>query len=1327
MKTISFLLLTVFCLTTLLFFNNATFAQNSPQWHLPDGAIARLGKGSTGDIAYFPDGSRFAMASSLGIWIYDAYTHAELALFTGIGVDAIALSPDGNTIASANDDDTVGLWDVATGQQKFILRGHRGYLQCIAFSPDGLTIASGSEDYDVSECEVRLWDVATGQQKAVFIYGVDPPRFELDQITSVTFSPDSRLIATGHDGPAAVIRDAITGERKHTLDPDPRRGGGYVWDIAYSPDGNTLAGSTGFREGTMALWDVTTGERKAIFGGNTGLVWDIAYSPDGRTIVSASDSVRLWDATTGQEQATFIGYTGGVNKVSFSPDGRTIISSNSDNTVRLWDVGTSTPLNTLTGYTSSVYSVAFSPDGTTLASGSWDDTVRLWDVGTSTPLNTLTGHTHSVRSVAFSPDGRTLASGSWDNTVRLWDATTGVHLNTLTGHIDWVDSVAFSPDGSTIASGSWDDTVRLWDATTGAHLNTLTGHTGEVGNVAFSPDGSTIASGSWDDTVRLWDATTGAHLNTLIGHTDRVYSVAFSPDGSTIASGSWDDTVRLWDATTGAHLNTLIGHTDRVYSVAFSPDGRRLASASGVEDRSVRQWDAVSGQLLNTFIGHASYVRSVSYSPNGSTLASGSWDGTVLLWQLTPTTIPITFTPDSVPDQTFTVGTPVSLTLPSATGGTAPYTYTLSPIPAGLQFDTATQLLSGTPTTEGTTTLTYTATDATGASAALNFTINVSMTPLFWMYWVSDGGIRRAINDGTNLQTLVASGGCFSRYIALDVGNGKLYWTDNSANKIQRANLDGSNVEDVIIGLNHPTDLALDVTARKMYWIDWERSTIQRANLDGSNVEVLVTHVFNPRGIALDVASGKMYWTTGGLGKIQRANLDGTNVEDLVTTRLDHPTAITVDVAGGKMYWAMNTITVGDDDGVIQRANLDGSNVEDLVSGLDSTPGLALDIAGGKMYWTDISIYPHVIWRANLDGSNVEDVITPIRRPCDLALGISVSPPTPPLISFTPPTIADQTFTVGTSVSLTLPIATGGTPPYAYSIAPPPPAGLVFNTATRLLSGTPTTVMQQTRFTYTAADATGAAASLTFNIEVTGAGRNPLDVNGNGQVNVIDLVLVAAAYGEQGAGLPADVNADGVVNIQDLIAVAAAIDASGAALPQAVEAALLIAAAEVENIEAIGEAPRRFSTSAQPFSTDVVYSNVADALADVRALGTGDVQFEKWLPLLEELLQVLTEMKTIPETTALLPNYPNPFNPETWIPYQLSTSAEVTLSIYSIEGRLVRTLDVGHQLAGVYQSRGRAASWDGRNNYGEHVASGLYFYTLTAGDFTATRRLLIAK
>ena len=240
-------------------------------------------------------------------------------------------------------------------------------------------------------------------------------------------------------------------------------------------------------------------------------------------------------------------------------------------------------------------------------------------------------------------------------------------------------------------------------------------------------------------------------------------------------------------------------------------------------------------------------------------------------------------------------------------------------------------------------------------------------------------------------------------------------------------------------------------------------------------------------------------------------------------------------------------------------------------------------------------------------------------------------------------------------------------------------------------------------------------------------GPDPLDVNGNGQVNVLDLVLVAAAYGTRATGHPADVNADGIVNIQDLIAVAAGIDASGAALPQAVKDALVAAAAEVEAIEAIAEAPKSFNTAEQGGAAGIVYHNVAAALADVKHLATSDAHLGKFVPLLEELLQILAEMRAIPETTALLPNYPNPFNPETWIPYQLSESADVTLHIHAVNSTLVRTLSLGHQPAGIYRSRNRAAYWDGKNASGESVASGVYFYTLTAGEFTATRKLLIRK
>ena len=236
-----------------------------------------------------------------------------------------------------------------------------------------------------------------------------------------------------------------------------------------------------------------------------------------------------------------------------------------------------------------------------------------------------------------------------------------------------------------------------------------------------------------------------------------------------------------------------------------------------------------------------------------------------------------------------------------------------------------------------------------------------------------------------------------------------------------------------------------------------------------------------------------------------------------------------------------------------------------------------------------------------------------------------------------------------------------------------------------------------------------------------------LDVNRDGRVDVLDLVLVAVFYGTRGIGLPADVNADGIVNVQDFAAVAAGVDAADASALQAIEEVLLAAIAQAGDLEKAAEAPMRFNTPPEARSLSIAYENVTEAFIETRRVAVTDVRLAETVALLETLLVLLAEMCAIPETTALLPNYPNPFNPETWIPYHLATDADVTLTIYDIRGSVVRELTLGHQSAGVYESRGRAAYWDGRNQLGESVASGVYFYTLTAGKFTATRKLLIAK
>ena len=201
------------------------------------------------------------------------------------------------------------------------------------------------------------------------------------------------------------------------------------------------------------------------------------------------------------------------------------------------------------------------------------------------------------------------------------------------------------------------------------------------------------------------------------------------------------------------------------------------------------------------------------------------------------------------------------------------------------------------------------------------------------------------------------------------------------------------------------------------------------------------------------------------------------------------------------------------------------------------------------------------------------------------------------------------------------------------------------------------------------------------------------DVNRDGQVSVLDLILISRQLGKRvSAGSPVDLNSDGVVSILDLILAAQSLGKTTAPAAPAIEAA--------------GMDPAMIETW----------------IAQARLEDDGSLAFKQGIESLQNLLASL-----IPEETALLANYPNPFNPETWIPYQLAEPAEVTLTIYDMNGKMVRHLAVGHQAAGMYRNRSRAVYWDGRNQLGESVASGLYFYTLTAGDFTATRRMLILK
>ncbi|MER5623907.1 serine/threonine-protein kinase [Streptosporangium sp. NPDC002544] len=586
---------------------------------------------SVNAVAFSPDGTVLATASDDGTArLWDVATRRQvgqpLTGHTDI-VRAVAFSPDGTVLATGGLDKTVRLWNVATGRQVGSLTGHTEGVNVVAFSPDGTVLATGGLDKTV-----RLWDVATGRQVGRSLTGHN------NSVNAVAFSPDGTVLATGGLDKTVRLWDVATRRqvgRPLTGHTD------FVNAVAFSPDGTVLATASDDR--TARLWDAATGRQVGQpLTGHTRTVHAVAFGPGGSILatVSDDDTARLWDVATGEQLGQPLsGHTDSANAaVAFSPNGATLATTGRGETVWLWDVATHRQIGRSFTGPDFARAVAFSPDGTTLAISRDDKSaVRLWDRETHRQIGRpLTGHTEFVSAMAFSPDGATLVTASDDKSVRIWDGDTHRQVGELSIGPGFVSAVAFSPNGATLAAAGDDNAVRLWDVATRKQVGQpLTGHTRTVNATVFSSDGTTLATVGNDNTIRLWSGVTHRQIGQpLAGRNFAALTLALSPRGTTLATAGDDNAVRLWDVATRKQVGQpLTGHTDVVRAVAFSPDGTVLATAG--DDGTVRLWDvATRRQIGQPLTGHTDIVNAVVFSPDGTVLATTGVDKTVRLWEV---------------------------------------------------------------------------------------------------------------------------------------------------------------------------------------------------------------------------------------------------------------------------------------------------------------------------------------------------------------------------------------------------------------------------------------------------------------------------------------------------------------------------------------------------------------------------------------------------------------------------------------------------------------------------------------------------------------------
>lgn len=658
--------------------------------------LQMIGRGINQDLVASPDGRTIALGSSVGIWLYDGLDlFAEprlLPTWTG-SVSNLVWDDTGSRLLGVLSDESMRVWDVATGVEQVVLIGQRAMIYGARFSPDGNYIVSSAVT------DAVIWDAHTGEMlHRLVVEGQE--RAVLDAV----FSPDSQQVLTGHGDTIARVWDVPTGEQLLTFDGDLYP----LWRVYYSPDGSSILTDTHVHD-IVNRWDVATGELQETLMGDDALIevvyshtkgvdiggmasetmlsslrsmndiQDIVLNRDQTRLITYSleNDILLWDLVTGDLLQTFEGHLTRPS-IAYSHDESQIISSAYDRMVRVWDVASGESM-ILNNFSVEADHIVYNPDQTlaiTLAGrGAY---VEIWDLSAGERVQTLDIDIWWVAWAEFTADSEQVITVSrWGKPI-LWDVATGEPLMLFDDGENWQPYfIRLSADKQTLFVSGRDGKIRMWDVATGAKIHEIALDVGDVDFALSLDERLMIVSTDALTDVQIWDVETLTQVYSIPKDGQRLFKVESHPNGKDIWLYLTDDILILdtqsweWEASSLFNRGTrqafdttservafinqdmLIWnpetdqmlvmedypqrtHLSAISRLMFSPDGALLLAIhrqGTYEPYSIIEiWDAGTGEHLHSLKGHTSYINQLAFNADGSQIITASSDSTIRIW-----------------------------------------------------------------------------------------------------------------------------------------------------------------------------------------------------------------------------------------------------------------------------------------------------------------------------------------------------------------------------------------------------------------------------------------------------------------------------------------------------------------------------------------------------------------------------------------------------------------------------------------------------------------------------------------------------------------------